>query len=70
MLHSIFHDSVRTESSDDRGEKQQHSPWSAPRDRRKRGKHNPSPLTISEEFEYTSPPKRRSGAEMVSLGAC
>ncbi|RMZ57666.1 hypothetical protein APUTEX25_001866, partial [Auxenochlorella protothecoides] len=45
----------------ERGEKQQHSPWSAPRDRRKRNKHNPSPLTISEDFEYTSPPKRHNG---------
>lgn len=46
---------------DDRAGKQQHSPWSAPRDRRKRNKHNPAQLTISEDLEYTSPPKRRNG---------
>uniref|UniRef100_A0A1D2AFA4 Uncharacterized protein n=1 Tax=Auxenochlorella protothecoides TaxID=3075 RepID=A0A1D2AFA4_AUXPR len=53
----------------ERGEKQQHSPWSAPRDRRKRNKHNPSPLTISEDFEYTSPPKRHNDGQSPAARA-
>ena len=46
--------------------KQQHSPWSAPR-QRKRGKAqqaSPAPLSIPEDFEYTSPPKRGRGGEL------
>ena len=44
------------------GVKNLHSPWSAPRDRKKRTKQEPSALTIIDEVQYSSPPKRHNGA--------
>lgn len=44
------------------GHKQAHSPWSAPRERRKRTKpQEVAPLTSIEEADFASPPKRRNG---------
>lgn len=45
------------------GQKNDHSPWSAPRERKRRSKPVPAHLTsLSEEVEFTtSPPKRHNG---------
>jgi hypothetical protein len=51
--------------ADSRGCKNLHSPWTAEKGRKKRWCHDKdlgSNLTISEECEYKSPPKRHNGA--------
>lgn len=58
-----FSHAENTPPADVRGRKQAHSPWSAPRNRKRQAtvKAEPAPLAIISE-DYSSPPKRRNGA--------
>lgn len=54
------------------GQKQQHSPWSAPRQRKRRPPAQQvaqSLQSLDEDACWTSPPKRLNGEEMGPVGA-